>query len=92
MTHTPGPWQPFRKNGVNAVMDKDRNEVIHWMGFDRCEIPEHVHAANARLIAAAPDLLAALQMLVEEACEDDRDPSLMKAFELSYAAIAKAKA
>ena len=45
--------------------------------------------ANARLIAAAPDLLAALETLTDACCQWDNqdDPAL----EASRAAIAKAK-
>jgi hypothetical protein len=51
MTHTPGPWTVF-------------NGHIHAGGFEylpthRSGAPDTVWEANARLIAAAPDLLEA---------------------------------
>ena len=52
-------------------------------------------AANARLIAAAPDLLQTLQLLVCEADEDMpsecRSDSFTSALDAAIAAIAKAK-
>jgi len=63
MTHTPGPWKPFVNNSVVAVMKGgSRKEVIKWTGFDGSDFPNDVEA-NARLIAAAPDLLAALKLV-----------------------------
>lgn len=50
MHHAPGPWTISTRQGRTIVLDSDRNEV--------CE----AHAAAA-LIAAAPDLLAALQAI-----------------------------
>ena len=73
--HTPGPW-------AFAEGDKDRREVsrIHkandaeWLiGYAICEsMNRHQRAediANARLIAAAPDLLRALQWFADFAGE-----------------------
>lgn len=59
MKHTPGPWTPFIENNVVAVM-KGRKEVIKWTGFGASDFPDDVEA-NARLVAAAPDMLAALK-------------------------------
>lgn len=59
--HTPGPWT-ISPNGVNVLNDGGTKRICEcdWyqMGLLPC-------AANARLIAAAPELLAAL-----EACAD----------------------
>lgn len=64
MKHTPAPWRisrPSVANGVQILKDWDtpaKSDVI-------CKMPESGNiAANARLIAAAPELLAALQKLV----------------------------
>jgi len=51
--YTPGPWTPLNRGYKSHVTDKDMN----W----NAEIVGPRHAANARLIAAAPDLLAAAQ-------------------------------
>ena len=56
-THTPGPWRVLHKTGV-FPMDSDC-----WT-IGTAEQHRKEHEANARLIAAAPDLLAALQAMV----------------------------
>jgi hypothetical protein len=59
--HTPGPWYALAEGitgaeiGYRAIIDDD--------GVTVCN-PSPMGAANARLIAAAPDLLAALQAIV----------------------------
>lgn len=65
MAHTPGPWAfhaPLPTQGIKhfIVHEKfgDIAEVYLW---DATEASE----ANARLIAAAPDLLEACQKLIE---------------------------
>jgi hypothetical protein len=83
--HTPGPWLVEAKNchtGDIATVHNTDDEWVtiyapRWMetGLDK-----HEQSANARLIAAAPDLLAALKTLVkaggigpESMFEDARD-------------------
>ena len=93
--HTPGPW----------VID--RNPVEH-LGFtigvpaseamppaSQRHIGNVFYAANARLIAAAPELLAALQDLAEEAArsvypQPDKPDSAWAKLVRARAAIAKA--
>ncbi len=58
MTHTPGPWKAHHYR----IDDKDHWDVrsedgTHITGWGRVTQPE----ANARLIAAAPEMLAALK-------------------------------
>ena len=66
MKHTPGPWyiDPIKAhaNGNRRIMAEQCTPVA--------VVPEHL-AANARLIAAAPDLLEALDDLARYAdtCE-----------------------
>jgi hypothetical protein len=48
-TNTPGPWHAYQSR-----KDVHRNIVSHYGAM----IAREVHHANARLIAAAPDLLA----------------------------------
>jgi len=71
VTHTPGPWtaKPF------AVMDAEKTQGIGIYVGDDC-LCDLVYAqgwsekqvqANARLIAAAPELLAALKLLLNRA-------------------------
>ena len=47
--------------------------------------------ANARLISAAPDLLAALYAMMEHCYDPDRNDSIVQAFDLARDAIAKAE-
>ena len=56
-THTPGPWRVLHKTGV-FPMDSDC-----WT-IGTAEQHRKEHEANARLMAAAPDLLAALQAMI----------------------------
>ncbi|MGB7022333.1 MAG: hypothetical protein WBD73_00910 [Candidatus Acidiferrales bacterium] len=71
--HTSGPWkvyhQELRKqfpgHKIIEVQDDHGNAVVQWSGFDNSDRLKKVHLANARLIAAAPDLLAAAQKLEE---------------------------
>ena len=54
MKHTPGPW----KATLTAVMDEGRHIIANCAVY---AIGKRRAFANARLIAAAPDLLAALE-------------------------------
>jgi hypothetical protein len=60
MKHTLGPWK--RKPGicysVNVVTSDGKSIASADVGRDECE-------ENARLIAASPELLAALQLFVD---------------------------
>ena len=66
--------------GYRAIVDADGCTVCN---------PSPMGEANARLIAAAPDLLAALREYVERH-EADGDPVGLPEYELACAAIAKA--
>jgi len=59
--HTPGPWtsREAYDNGEPCGM------VIGPMGYDIATSNEDENRANARLIAAAPEMLAALSAIVE---------------------------
>ena len=88
--HTPGPWQVNKKlkfsveavadgQGINLIAECCDPDGIRSVGED---------SANARLIAAAPDLLSALELLLA-AYEGKR--LLPSHFEQTRAAIANAK-
>lgn len=67
--HTPGPWSSFiAGRTISISIGNDANGrvpcVIGWTGFDSCGLPLKEQAANARLIAAAPDLLEALEGII----------------------------
>ncbi len=57
MGHTPGPW--VNSSGYITATDGSEITDVAWSGSD----PEG--KANARLIAAAPEMLATLQRLRE---------------------------
>ncbi|MFN7882944.1 MAG: hypothetical protein ACK5PF_08010 [bacterium] len=82
--HTPGPWSA-QTNGAQWVVHAGRKQRV-----------ASVHTglvgqeANARLIAAAPDLLAAGRLLLRACDEGDADMA-MDGYDLLRAAIAKAE-
>lgn len=89
--HTPGPWQ-MSTTGFNVGMTRlSQDWVIHNKDDIICSFPvnftDPTAEANARLIAAAPEMLAALKMMVH--AEDDRQ--IAAAVILQQQAIAKAE-
>jgi len=66
--HTPGPWFTDPNDATKVLKQfrspKVRNETI--AATNRTWMTESEKIANARLIVAAPDLLAALQAIVAE--------------------------
>jgi hypothetical protein len=93
--HTPGPWQ--------AADITDANLIPHrWVcgcGNDWAVITRKAGAvalqqescANARLIAAAPELLEALEALVAADLPNSNREHCLKATDIARTAIAKAK-
>ena len=87
--HTPGPWRVDRGSmldGVNVITP--RNEWICYLGM--ASRPDVV--ADASLIAAAPELLEALEEAdrsLEQAAQ--LNPAVMAAHAAIRAAIAKAR-
>jgi hypothetical protein len=85
-THTPGPWFA---SGTD-VKPLGNRPIICWTGTPERALPEA--RANARLVAAAPALLAALQAILAK--HDDRDgmsDMWPREAALARAAIAAAK-
>jgi hypothetical protein len=80
--HTPGPWKYLPDAWIIADVG---SVVLTSQGMEK---------ADARLIAAAPDMLAALRELVEdyEAAYGGNDEDAPKALTQARAAIAKAGA
>lgn len=102
--HTPGPWHVFAHPDDDAhgnpsevpmaegwpflVAGRDRG-----LGYNRMHVALSVqHEADARLIAAAPDLLAALRGLLEcaEMNQDDMEGDTRMQIENALVAIARA--
>ena len=53
--HTPGPWKIFPFDGTQIIINSSDDLVAVVYAYDR---KKEEGQANARLIAAAPDLLA----------------------------------
>lgn len=60
--HTPGPW---RQTGVN-VRAGDALICCALDHYSNAETPEAEKLANSRLIASAPELLSALEWIVDD--------------------------
>ena len=80
-THTPGPWQ--------YVDDGPTNYLIN--GPDT-PVGEAGREANARLMAAAPDLLEALRAVVRDIAFESGNRPHNTALHAAEAAIEKAEA
>ena len=90
---TPGPWSVMPERDWIVVMPENC-DIGHGKKYVACGGGnKEVNNANARLIAAAPELLAALESIEKrlnsKAC--DRNPDALFCWQISRAAIAKAK-
>lgn len=86
--HTPGPWAIGRKVS-NMVYGRDGLDIIcqcDTMG----EESRHVENANAKLIAAAPDLVAVLQALLLKVSGDNRAQASDVLVEIAQRVLVKA--
>ena len=99
-THTPGPWKVDTGNdgdGIRVYQQRCRPELHGAQpliaaldpGRDWIAVPVTELAHNARLIAAAPDLLSALMRLVYT--YQPRDDYEKQSLVIARAAIRKAK-
>lgn len=99
MQHTPGPWKWLREWGdrdeprdvLVSVANRTGTHLGYWE-----EAPGLGYAAqvNVRLMAAAPDLLDALQTILantEQGAHRDYDHLAKDIADCAAAAIAKAK-
>ena len=98
MSHTPGPWKLVTREHVHAIVPKFGHDVT-WVptkghkehgSIAGRERSDDELLANAKLIAAAPDLLEALRDVLEhfEWLDAGGEPS--RAYDRSVAAIGKA--
>lgn len=94
--HTPGNWIAESDGEYwNVIVEGGEGfgrEIVGCEGLYRCDGSDE---ANARLIAAAPDLLMALKAIVNDCHDLDMVPSNERgrtttAFELAIFAIEKA--
>ena len=89
-THTPGPWtfRQARGNNIYEHLVQTQGRVIaelnppSWVNKSDLIEESEIIKANARLIAAAPDLLAALEKLVycHAPSEGNETPERVKAW------------
>lgn len=93
--HTPGPWHV--KSEPTAISG-DEGDFTTWYSFT-AKADKHTfaeHEANARLMEAAPELLAALKAISTippgmDAFTWINDPHTITAFDQARAAITKAE-
>lgn len=95
-THTPGPWQVRKVDGhLSIFVPSERGltcEIAERIGGEVFKDASGAYRdysrveANARLIAAAPDLLEALVAVLNYCVDDEGQPTIATA----RAAIAKA--
>lgn len=97
--HTPGPWQPmFSVSDEGSILGPSNDEnsiaVIAKMRlYQKCSKDLQEQAdANIRLIAAAPELLAALSAIVDGWDNWSDKGRIENAIDAARAAIAKATA
>lgn len=91
MSHTPGPWVPTKESGLRWRIQTagDRGTLAYMTARPGSHLGNFSYGqieANARLIAAAPELLEALLGIV--GCTDGT--MYQTAMERARAAIAKA--
>lgn len=91
---TPGPWEARYSDRFDnyQIFGPGRRGTRPWICNTKCEsVPAH-HEGNARLIAAAPELLQALRELVELVDDpaNDADPE-ESAISFAKSIIAKAE-
>lgn len=85
-SHTPGPWRAveWTCHDATSVLAGDRQQIAECSGFGRDTRESAI--ADARLIAAAPELLAVAQLLVQANCPE----AVAFATQRAHAAICKA--
>jgi hypothetical protein len=90
--HTPGPWRASMGDLLRVMHGSDCICGVHRIGSRAGGRRSEESEANARLIAAAPDLLAALQAVIAAPITGDHESIQRRdaAFTAARAAIAKA--
>jgi hypothetical protein len=68
MTHTPGPWILEDSDTHNKVFVSSKDKMTRIVSFGPRENWDKVDEANASLVAAAPELLEALQAIADLNC------------------------
>jgi hypothetical protein len=94
--HTDGPW---KSHVAHELLNVVADSVVSVHGLHVADVASYgasiaTRNANARLIASAPKLLAALEEMLDQFghyCEHTEDPAEVKAQENARAALALAK-
>jgi hypothetical protein len=89
MTHTPGPWSIFSDRADRTTIGSRIARICDMHGKDPAFYTDE-DAANARLIAASPELLEALERWISMALNSGLE-GCDEILEQAEAAIAKAK-
>ena len=87
-THTPGPWKVYNEAKppflvITSTEDDTRSDSVAYVGTQAAQIFVcRQTLANARLIAAAPELLASLRSVLEHFADglphyDDHEMALI---------------
>ena len=84
MKHTPGPWEVVGSRICTVANDKERITLAKTEPGGAFAMSEQ-QEANATLLAAAPAMYEALQIMVRAANVDEIDPLVM------FASIERAK-
>ena len=87
--HTPGPWQYSFEGGTVAFIVETDGTTVAKLSVTENSTAHSALPANARLIAAAPDLLAALKAAVD--LMEQEDFATLTLVPKFRAAIAKAE-
>ena len=86
--HTPGPWQfacTYAGGESGGIDGPDGNIIIRAQVLENTALKPTLH-----LIAAAPELLAALQAMLGCCYDTERDDGTIAAVRAAHAAIYKA--
>ena len=73
--HTPGPWEIMTGLQDGIIVGADRKGVVDGDGFASMERTQEENQANARLIAASPELLEHSKYLLKEVIIDRSLPA-----------------
>jgi hypothetical protein len=89
--HAPGPWSLVPGHSIVKIVAADGSHVANTSGAEYWENFKEADLANARLIAAAPEMLAALKELIGwRGPMDMMPPEVRGSWLRAEAAIAKA--
>jgi hypothetical protein len=99
LSHTPGPWLATPTTGNPHNPNSLRMDIVTTTGeWNPAFVAGDILPEDARLIASAPDLLAALEVVLSSTCGNVGDDGYegcirieAKALDRAIAAISKAK-